>query len=107
MTLTFDLAAPPREVFVPWGRAQRTVDRLAREAPPSPAVLRATGFLGPELAEWVTDWFTGPHRRRPERSARRIGRSSSRRAGCATPSDASASASPIAPLNAIPIPTPP
>jgi hypothetical protein len=60
MTLTFDLAAPPREVFAPWGRAQRTVDRLAREAPPAPAVLRATGFLGPELAEQVTSWFTGP-----------------------------------------------
>jgi hypothetical protein len=60
MTLTFDVAAPPREVFAPWGRAQRTVDALAREAPPSPAVLRATGFLRPDLAGRVTEWFTGP-----------------------------------------------
>ena len=35
------------------------VDRLAREAPLAPCVLRTTGFLRPELAERVTDWFTG------------------------------------------------
>jgi hypothetical protein len=54
-------AAPPRELFTPWGRAQRAAELLAREAPPAPAVLRATGFLDPELAERVTDWFVGPH----------------------------------------------
>jgi len=52
-------AASPREVFPPWRRAQLEVDRLAREAPPAPRVLRTTGFLEPELAERVTDWFTG------------------------------------------------
>jgi hypothetical protein len=49
----------PYEVFPPWRRAQLAVDRLAREAPPAPCVLRTTGFLWPELAERVTDWFTG------------------------------------------------
>jgi hypothetical protein len=52
-------ATPPREVFPPWPRAQLEVDRLACEAPPAPGVLRTTGFLRPELAERVTDWFTG------------------------------------------------
>jgi hypothetical protein len=36
------------------------VDLLAREAPPAPALLRATGFLEPELAERVADWYAGP-----------------------------------------------
>jgi len=51
--------ASPREVFPPWRRAQLAVDRLAREAPLAPCVLRTTGFLRPELAERVSDWFTG------------------------------------------------
>ena len=51
-------AASPREVFPPWRRAQLAVDLLAREAPQAPTVLRTTGFLRPELAERVTDWFT-------------------------------------------------
>jgi hypothetical protein len=29
------------------------------DAPPTPCLLRTTGFLEPELAERVTDWFTG------------------------------------------------
>jgi hypothetical protein len=52
-------AAAPCEVFTAWRRAQLEVDRLAREAPLSPDVLRTTGFLRPELAERVADWFTG------------------------------------------------
>ena len=52
-------AAAPREVFPTWHRAQLEVDRLAREATLAPCVLRTTGFLPPELAERVTDWFTG------------------------------------------------
>ena len=52
-------AAPPREVFAPWPRAQSQVGLLAREAPPAASVLRSTGFLTPDLAERVTDWFTG------------------------------------------------
>jgi hypothetical protein len=49
----------PREVFPRWQRAQLEVDRLARAAPIAPHVLRTTGFLRPEVAERVTDWFTG------------------------------------------------
>ena len=52
-------AASPCEVFPTWRRAQLEVDRLAREAPLAPCLLRTTGFLRPELAERVTDWFTG------------------------------------------------
>jgi hypothetical protein len=54
-----DRAAAPREVFPTWRRAQLEVDRLAHEAPLAPDVLRTTGFLRPELAERVADWFTG------------------------------------------------
>lgn len=46
-------------MFTPWRRAQLGVDRLTREALLAPSVLRTTGFLEPELAERVTDWFTG------------------------------------------------
>jgi hypothetical protein len=52
-------AAPPCEVFPAWRRAQLEVNLLARGAPLAPGVLRTTGFLRPELAERVTDWFTG------------------------------------------------
>jgi hypothetical protein len=51
--------ASPCEVFPRWRRAQLEVDRRAHEAPPSPYLLRTTGFLGPELADRVTEWFTG------------------------------------------------
>jgi hypothetical protein len=47
----------PSELFPPWAQAQREVERRVREAPPPPHVLRATGFLGPELAGRVADWF--------------------------------------------------
>jgi len=53
------IAASPAHVFAPWRAAQRAVDRLARRSPPAPYVLRTTGFLQPELAERITDWFTG------------------------------------------------
>jgi hypothetical protein len=49
----------PSQVFPRWRRAQLEVDRHAREAPLPPYVLRTTGFLEPELAEEVADWFTG------------------------------------------------
>ena len=48
----------PRERFPMWRLAQLHVERHAREIPPSPYVLRTTGFLVPELAERVTEWFT-------------------------------------------------
>ena len=54
-----DRTASPCEVFPPWRRAQLEVDRQAHEAPLAPCVLRTTGFLRPELAERITDWFTG------------------------------------------------
>jgi hypothetical protein len=49
----------PREVFPTWRRAQFEVDRLAGEPRLAPRVLRTTGFLRPECAERVADWFTG------------------------------------------------
>jgi hypothetical protein len=53
-----DVSAAPCEVFAAWPRAQLLVERLAREAPLPPFVLRTTGFLRPVLAERVADWFT-------------------------------------------------
>jgi hypothetical protein len=50
--------APPRDVFPPWRRAQREVERHARDRLPPPAVLRTTGLQPPDLAERVADWFT-------------------------------------------------
>ncbi len=52
-------ASPCEEVFPPWARAQREVQRLAREAPPPAPVLRTTGLLRPDLAEQIAEWFTG------------------------------------------------
>jgi hypothetical protein len=49
----------PLEVFSPWSRAQEEFGRLSREAPLAPSTLTATGFLTRDLAERVTDWFTG------------------------------------------------
>ena len=49
----------PREVFATWRRAQLEVDLLAGGATPAPRVLRTSGFLRPEAAERVADWFTG------------------------------------------------
>jgi hypothetical protein len=54
-----DMNELPSEVFTPWRRAQLQVGLLAREAPPAPSVLRTTGFLRRDMAERVTDWFTG------------------------------------------------
>jgi len=53
-------ATPPGEVFGPWRRAQIEVDRLAREPILVPTVLRTTGFLQPDTAERVSEWFMGP-----------------------------------------------
>jgi hypothetical protein len=52
----------PTEVFTPWRRAQILVSRLALEARVPPSVLRATGFLTPELENRVIDWFTSTER---------------------------------------------
>jgi hypothetical protein len=49
----------PRDVFATWRRAQLEVDLLAGEAPLAPWILRTTGFLRPEVAQRVADWFTG------------------------------------------------
>src|SRR3954463_7292777 len=62
---------PPSEVFQAWRRAQEQVDRLTRDIPPAPSVLRTTGFMGPELAEQIVAWFTG----RPTASADAVRRS--------------------------------
>jgi hypothetical protein len=51
--------ASPSQVFPRWRRAQLELDRHARELPLPPYVLRTTGFLEPELAEQVAEWFTG------------------------------------------------
>jgi hypothetical protein len=50
--------ASPSQVFPRWRRAQLELERHARETPPPPLVLRTTGFLEPEVAEQVTEWFT-------------------------------------------------
>src|SRR6476660_5378263 len=52
-------AESPCEVFPQWHEAQLAVGRLAREPRVASAVLRTTGFLRPQLAELVTDWFLG------------------------------------------------
>jgi hypothetical protein len=62
---------PPSEVFQAWRPAQEQVDRLSRDTPHAPSVLRTTGFLGPELAERIVAWFTG----RPTASADAVRRS--------------------------------
>jgi hypothetical protein len=54
-----DFFDAPREVFPMWRRAQLEVDRRAGQSPLAPRVLRTTGFLRPEAAQWVADWFTG------------------------------------------------
>jgi hypothetical protein len=52
-------AESPCEVFPQWHEAQLAVGRLAREARVASSVLRTTGFLRPDLAGLVTDWFVG------------------------------------------------
>jgi len=52
-------AESPSEVFPQWREAQLTVAHLAFEPLVAAPVLRTTGFLGPDLAELVTDWFLG------------------------------------------------
>ena len=66
-----------------WRRAQFEVDRHAREAPPSPYVLRTTGFLAPELAAARHRLVHGGARARPPTpSGGPTGRSSARPRGC-------------------------
>jgi hypothetical protein len=51
--------APPREVFPPWEPAQREARHLAREEDlPSMWQLRTAGFIEPDVAQRVSDWFT-------------------------------------------------
>jgi hypothetical protein len=57
MAMDMGISSGPREVFPAWRRAQLEVDLLARGPQVAPSVLRTTGFLGPELAERVADWF--------------------------------------------------
>jgi hypothetical protein len=61
----------PREVFPAWRRAQLEVERLAGGPLHPPGVLRTTGFLRPEAARRVADWFTG----KPGAPARAVRRS--------------------------------
>jgi hypothetical protein len=49
----------PCEVFPQWNAAQLAVGTLAREPRVASPVLRATGFLRPDLVELVADWFLG------------------------------------------------
>jgi hypothetical protein len=65
--------AAPIEVFPRWRRAQLEVDRHAREAPRSPHALRTTGFLPPDVAERVAEWFTGPPTAPPDAIRRSYG----------------------------------
>jgi len=59
MHLTERTITSPCEVFPMWRRAQLEVNLCARETPPSPHGLRTTGFLTPELAEAIAEWFVG------------------------------------------------
>jgi hypothetical protein len=52
-------AESPSEVFPQWREAQRAARRLAREPRIAPRALRTTGFLRPDLARRVIDWFLG------------------------------------------------
>ena len=81
---TIDLLRPI-DVFPTWPRAQHALALYAREAPPSPHVLRTTGLLAPELAERITEWFLAPGVVSPEvrRSYRALGRESVRLADVA------------------------
>jgi hypothetical protein len=49
----------PAELFPPWEAAQREARELAREPLPAASDLRRTGFLEPDLAERISDWFSG------------------------------------------------
>ena len=52
-------AESPSEVFPQWREAQLAVGHLAFEPLVAAHVLRTTGFLRPDLAERVADWFLG------------------------------------------------
>lgn len=57
--LTIDLLRPT-DVFPTWPRAQHAFALYAREAPPSPHLLRTTGLLAPDMVERITKWFLAP-----------------------------------------------
>jgi hypothetical protein len=50
-------ADSPCEVFPQWHEAQRSVARLGREPQLASRLLRTEGFLRPDVAEMVTEWF--------------------------------------------------
>jgi hypothetical protein len=52
-------ASAPLEVFAPWPRGQAAAGRLAREPLHSSDALRSTGYLSADVAERITEWFTG------------------------------------------------
>ncbi|MDA0171442.1 hypothetical protein OJ998_20245 [Solirubrobacter taibaiensis] len=81
---TIDLLRPT-DVCPTWPRAQHAFELYAREAPPSPHVLRTTGLLAPDRAERVTEWFLAPGVVSSEvrRSYRALGRESLRLADVA------------------------
>jgi hypothetical protein len=49
--------AAPAETFPTWRRAQIEFARRARELPLPPERLRGTGFLRPDVAERIADWY--------------------------------------------------
>jgi hypothetical protein len=59
MTTYAEAAAAPLEVFPLWAPAQREVAYLAREPLPAPSELRTTACLTSDLAQRVSDWYTG------------------------------------------------
>jgi hypothetical protein len=59
MTTYVEAAAVPLEVFPAWGLAQREVSYLAREPLPGLWELRTTAYLTADLAQRVSDWYTG------------------------------------------------
>lgn len=52
-------ADSPCELFPQWHEAQLSVARLAREPRVASRLLRTAGFLRPDLADMVTEWFLG------------------------------------------------
>src|SRR3954462_8906218 len=59
MTTIAQPVAAPLEVFPLWVLAQREAAHLAREPLPAPWELRTTAYLTPDLAQQVSDWYTG------------------------------------------------
>jgi hypothetical protein len=67
-----------QERFPMWQRAQREVERHAREALLPPNVLRTTTFLRPDMAEQIADWYLGTPTEGVQRSYRALERETAR-----------------------------